>query len=380
MIKLVFPLILFVLCSYLFGIQKGDPKMTVSTADSFLACAARLISESSTCPVFENDSTVIFIYKGTADSVHVAGDWSGWRPLPLSLDSMNGVWFRREHLHPEARVDYKLVLNKSEWILDPGNPRTCEGGFGPNSEVAMPRYLPPAETAPLPSGAQGAVVDVPFFSSVLNQQRTIQIYFPPDYSANGAALPMVLFLDGSEFIRLASASTILDHLVQEQQIAPLVAVFESPADRMAEYGGKPGEAFERYLVEELLPLIEKSAQISPLPADHAIFGVSLSAAYATQFAYLHPDLFGCCAAFSPAYWYDHRRVYELLRQGDVQPVRFYLDRGTYEGASIAFADSVKQILTQKGYDLRWNLWHEGHSWGNWRAHLDEALRFFFKAK
>jgi hypothetical protein len=25
----------------------------------------------------------------------------------------------------------------------------------------------------------------------------------------------------------------------------------------------------------------------------------------------------------------------------------------------------------------WNEWHEGHSWGSWRAHLDNALEFFF---
>jgi enterochelin esterase-like enzyme len=351
--------------------------MTVSTADSLSAAATSIISKSSACPIFANDSTVIFIYKGAADSVQVAGDWSGWRPLPLAFDSMSGVWFRRERLHPEARVDYKFILNQSEWILDPGNPRTSEGGFGPNSELAMPRYLPPAEITPLPADATGMVVDVPFFSRVLNQQRIVQIYFPPDYSADNAPLPLVLFLDGSEFLRLASAPTILDYLIQEKQIEPLVAVFDSPADRMVEYGGKPGGPFERYLADELLHLIAQSARVSPLPAERAIFGVSLSAAYATQFAYLHPDLFGCCAAFSPAYWYDQRRVYELLRQGDVQTVRFYLDRGTYEGASIAFADSMKQTLLEKGYDLRWNLWHEGHSWGNWRAHLDEALRFFF---
>ena len=25
----------------------------------------------------------------------------------------------------------------------------------------------------------------------------------------------------------------------------------------------------------------------------------------------------------------------------------------------------------------WMEWHEGHSWGSWRAHLDDALEFFF---
>jgi enterochelin esterase family protein len=37
----------------------------------------------------------------------------------------------------------------------------------------------------------------------------------------------------------------------------------------------------------------------------------------------------------------------------------------------------KDGLANKGYDLVWNEWHEGHSWGSWRAHLDNALEYFF---
>jgi hypothetical protein len=39
--------------------------------------------------------------------------------------------------------------------------------------------------------------------------------------------------------------------------------------------------------------------------------------------------------------------------------------------------NFRQILETKGYNYLFYEWHEGHSWGNWRAHIDNALQFFF---
>lgn len=343
-----------------------------------LSAETRRLAHSKIWPVFENDSTALFFYRGAADSVRIAGDWSGRHPLPMGYDSIAGLWFRRETLHPTARVDYKLIVN-DEWMLDPRNPRTCAGGFGPNSELAMPRYQAPSEINPRAGVPNGTLSETTLFSRALDERRTVQIYFPAGYESH-ADLPLALLLDGGEFLALASAQTVLDNLIADRLIEPLIAVFETPHNRMEEYGGKPDEPFERYLLDELLPVIEGSARISKTAGRRAIIGVSLSAAYAAQFAYLHPEQFGCCAAFSPAFWYDGRRIFELFKEGEARSLRVYLDRGAYEGASIAVADSVRDLLLAKGYDFRWNLWYEGHSWGNWRAHLDEALQYFFPAE
>jgi enterochelin esterase family protein len=41
------------------------------------------------------------------------------------------------------------------------------------------------------------------------------------------------------------------------------------------------------------------------------------------------------------------------------------------------AVAMKDALIAHGYDVYWNEWHEAHSWGNWRAHLDNTLKYFF---
>ena len=43
----------------------------------------------------------------------------------------------------------------------------------------------------------------------------------------------------------------------------------------------------------------------------------------------------------------------------------------------ASARKMKEILLDKGYRIKYIEVPEGHSWGNWRALLDDILEYFF---
>ena len=96
---------------------------------------------------FIEDSTANFIYLGTPNSVSVPGDFNGWSTSawPMTHLSQTNFWYRSENFELDARLDYKFVMNGSNWILDPENPNICQGGFGPNSELSMPLYVQPWE-------------------------------------------------------------------------------------------------------------------------------------------------------------------------------------------------------------------------------------------
>jgi enterochelin esterase family protein len=38
---------------------------------------------------------------------------------------------------------------------------------------------------------------------------------------------------------------------------------------------------------------------------------------------------------------------------------------------------MKHALEEKGYDVAYSEFNQGHSWGNWRAHIDDMLVFFW---
>jgi len=84
-----------------------------------------------------------FIYIGSANSSAVAGDFNSWDPNNSKMTKISGTnfFFRTETFELNARLDYKLVLNNSNWIQDPENLNQISGGFGPNSELAMPEYI-----------------------------------------------------------------------------------------------------------------------------------------------------------------------------------------------------------------------------------------------
>ncbi len=87
----------------------------------------------------------VYLYTGTVNSVGVPGDHNGWNPDADQMTVIPGtlLWYHETSYELDARLDYKFVTNGGTWILDPRNPRQINGGFGPNSEMAMPEYVNP---------------------------------------------------------------------------------------------------------------------------------------------------------------------------------------------------------------------------------------------
>ena len=97
---------------------------------------------NSSFPITE-DSLVHFVYQGSATSVAVPGDFSGWDPSNAPMGTIAGTdfWYRTDIFDHSARLDYKYVINGTSWIFDPRNPHRAPGGFGDNSELRMPARL-----------------------------------------------------------------------------------------------------------------------------------------------------------------------------------------------------------------------------------------------
>ncbi len=351
-------------------VPSGDKSAIV---DSFMTAAPGF-------PFTEGDVFAYYIYRGSVSRVNVPGDANGWNANAFAMTNLSGTnfWYRETVFEPTARLDYKFVLNGSNWILDPRNPHTVSGGFGPNSELPMPEYVQPQEVVNDPNAPKGALHDTLFASSILNNSRTIRIYTPPGYdAAPNDSFPMILFHDGQEYLSLASAATIFDNLIAAGRIQPLIGVFVPPVNRNEEYGFSQRLQFEQFIIEEALPMIAAKFRIKSDPAARAMTGPSLGGLISTQICYNHPDKFGLSAPYSPAYWVNSRVVFNSVVNGPQKDVKFYLDWGTYEQSIMTDGRLMRDFLTGAGYETAWNEWYEGHSWGSWRAHLDNMLEYFF---
>jgi len=341
--------------------------------DSFL-------TEHSVMPFIEQDSICLFVYRGNVTNVCVAGDANGWSidGSPMTALSSTNLRYYSDVYEPDARLDYKFVLNGSNWILDPMNPRTSTGGYGPNSELAMPEYVQPTEIEYYPNIPHGTIQTFSFSSDILGNSRTIKVYTPPDYDSYPENYyPVLLFHDGLEYITLGSANNIIDYLLSEGRINPIIAVFVPPVNRDDEYAFNLTQQYESFIVDELMPHIDVTYRTLLDPEFRAMVGLSFGGLLTTQICYNRPESFGLAAPYSPSYWVKNKEVFNSVLGGLKKDIKWYIDWGTYEPDITINARLFKDGLEGREYEKEWNEWHEAHSWGSWRAHLDNALEFFF---
>jgi Secretion system C-terminal sorting domain/Putative esterase len=126
-----------------------------------------------------------------------------------------------------------------------------------------------------------------------------------------------------------------------------------------------------------MPYIRSRYKVRTDPIGNAMTGFSFGGLISTQICYNNPEVFGLCGPMSPAYWPNDKEVLFDVLNGLKKDLTFYIDWGSYEFDLATDGRILVQNLISKGYEnVAWNEWHEGHSWGNWYAHLDNVLEHF----
>jgi enterochelin esterase family protein len=239
----------------------------------------------------------------------------------------------------------------------------------------MPEYIPAPEILSYPDIPHGTIQDTLFHSNSLGNTRRVRIYLPPGYDAGDQQYGTALFHDGLEYISLANANNVLDYLIYHRRIEPVIAVFVPPVNREPEYVGDQQAAFTTFIITELLPFVDSEYRTLTDPAHRATLGASNGGNIALWLGYSHPEVFGRIAAQSSNV---QTSISSGLHDGPVLDLQFYLDIGTYDIPELPpLVHNLKDILDQRGYIYRYREYPEGHSWGNWRAHIDNALEMFF---
>jgi 1,4-alpha-glucan branching enzyme len=107
------------------GWKNGPPGETASTSGGSAAAPAVGSGEA------------IFTWNGSAQSVHVAGDFNEWSATADPLkQSETDVWTLTKAL-PAGEHQYKFVINGSDWKEDPNAAKTADDGYGGKNSVAV---------------------------------------------------------------------------------------------------------------------------------------------------------------------------------------------------------------------------------------------------
>ena len=215
--------------------------------DSFIQWA-----DSATGIPYIEETRAYFLYvNGSSPAVSVAGDFSDWNPNDQNFNHLSGtnLYYAAYEFENDARLDYKLVVD-GNWILDPLNPHRCSGGYGPNSELAMSGYIQPPEieSYEIP---HGSLFSTTFSDTTQGRTRPVQIYKPAEHAEGTQHYRSIYFHDGSEQLDLGYAANVLDFMISQELIPPVIAIFVDPLNRNNEYAYD--YAYMAMFVNELVP-------------------------------------------------------------------------------------------------------------------------------
>jgi enterochelin esterase-like enzyme len=221
--------------------------------------------------------------------------------------------------------------------------------------MSAPRFTVEDFTMPIHEFARprGRIVTIQIESEALKgnllgdpSSRAVGVYLPPEYDSSSDHLPVfvdIVGFTGSGFAHLnwkafnQSVPQRLDRLVDEGKMGPVVAVFP---DCFTSLGGNQyinslamGN-WEDFLIEEMMPQIEKEFRVRPGGANRAIFGKSSGGYGALIHGMRHPDAWAAIACHSGDMDFD------LVYRPDFPKVLQTLAK--YEGSVEAFMKHLRE--------------------------------------
>jgi gluconolactonase len=230
-------------------------------------------------------------------------------------------------------------------------------------------------------------------------QRDYWVYVPAQYRAETPAALMV-FQDGKGYVAEEGrwrVPVVFDNLIAKGEMPVTIGLFVDPGvvparsaeeqaryDRSFEYDGL-GDRYARFLIEELLPEVAKTAAISPDPNLRAIGGSSSGGICAFTAAWNRPDAFRRVLSFIGSYTglRGGDGYATLVRKSEPKPIRVFLQDGSrdlniYSGNWWIGNQGLASALGYAGYDVRFVEGDRGHDAIHGSAVLPDALRWLWR--
>jgi enterochelin esterase family protein len=331
---------------------------------------------------------VAFCYPWPARSVYLFGDMNDWREeaAPLQWDSARGAFTLHRRYERDARFDYVFLVD-GRWQLDPLNPHTSVSYFRrPHSCFAMPDYSVEYTGLSVRRPLAGSLQRFTMRSAALEELRRVAVYLPPLAGAR-QAVPVLYVHDGEDYIQIAELHRMVDTMIVKGLLPPLAVAFLDPVDRYREYDANP--RYERFVVEEDVPRVEGMlAGAGMACARRGTLGASLGGFIGLKLALDHPGLFDAWVGQSSALALGGRqRLVERVEREGAGRLSCEMLIGTYDDPAFLEANRRLAKALERGRPAasgagapshrRYREFHEGHSWGLWRARLPEMLRALF---
>lgn len=347
------------------------------------------------------DNVLVLFFSAPTD-----GDFSEFRMERLAG---TGIWYRTYLVPSELRTTYLLSVNDDmtpfssyaevlerlpTYRPDPLNTAAYTLMGNPNEFTVSVLELPGAPRQPwnIPRRGvpRGEVTMETLDSDRTGSRHHVMVYRPSGYSDAGEPHPLLVLFDGWSYYNFAAVTTVLDNLVYTGRIPPYVIVMHTNEDQEVRARELPcDDAFQDFLVSELLPWVEDRYNVTDDPSRTVVAGSCFGGLAAVYAAFRAPHRFGNVISQSGSFWWPgagvpgvpDRWLIQKFRDSATLPIRFSLEIGALEQAIIEYDPmashrEMRDVLLEKGYEVDYSEYMGGHDMVCWRGTLVDRLLSF----
>lgn len=228
-------------------------------------------------------------------------------------------------------------------------------------------------------------------------ERDYRVYVPQQYDGSRPAC-LVIFQDGLFYLGPeVSAPVVFDNLIHQGDMPLTIGLFVDPGEQgpgLPIWGGtdnrsleydSPGDRYARFLLEELLPMLEQHYNLVQEPEGRAICGMSSGGICAFTAAWERPDVFSKVVAHCGSFT-DIRggnQYPSMVRKSDPKPLRVFLQTGTNDlnvifGNWVIANQDMASALAYRQYDYQFVLGEGGHSLAHGGSIFPDTMRWLWR--
>ena len=334
---------------------------------------------SLSSPDVHADHSITFRYfSRKAKKVTLSGEFL-FAPVLMSKDT-SGVW---SVTVPPVKPDIYPYSFRVDSILtaDPSNTYIFANERFKRSIVDVPGDQPLVHS--LQNVPHGKISYRDYKSNTLGTMRTLLVYTPPGFEANGKVKYPVLYLihGGSDteetWTKVGRANLIADNLIAQGKAKPMIIVMP-----YANVAPGPREAFTKDMMNDIIPFIESNYPVLSDSKDRAIAGFSVGGGQTLNIGLTHPDKFAYVCSYAPYTATDEFKKNFTDWKPDATMMNNQLKLFTISvGTEDFLYESVKQniaMFREKNLKLDALIVSGGHTWMNCKHYLDNTLQQIFK--
>lgn len=345
------------------------------------------IKENVTFPITKNN-IVTFAARGNYKKILVYGDMTpSWdnKNTGIVMKNIEGtdLYYTSTILPEDSYMEYKFY-DGSVSFIDELNKRSVPSSSGGNSLFWMPKYAEHNEIVNNANISHGVFTSYEDSCSYYtssgakeNGMRKYYIYIPAGYDAS-KSYRVIYFHDGYNFATRAYAVNILDYMIANGEIDPVIGVFVDPIDRNADYILSNKDHFADYIANDIVNKIDSQYSTIKSPDGRVVVGASNGAVISTYIAYRHKDKFKYILAYSGAYDIAFSTYYGEDYGNNLDtvnwPVKIMMFCGNYDSLKYSnerFYNQVKENNSIIG--IEYKTYNSGHKYSFWGSTLREGL-------